>query len=978
MGRVAASIIAAAIATLALPAAASAQLSAGVAAVDASWHVGASAGQYASDGSFVEPAEGTFDPTVHSYRRRPSYGIQSRLQVRALVVAGPDGRVAIVKNDLYIPQDLLWRRTAQILERGSSGIGRENLTMAVSHNHSSPFYSSTSWGVWAFQDVFDVRFFEYYARKMARAVERAAARLRPVRVGAAVRQFDLTHRHSFGPAIADDGTPAGYPHSDADHDLTVVRFDDVSDPSHPKPLASLVSYSLHPEFLEGNDLISADYLGPLEKITDEETGATTIYVQNAVGTAEPERSTYHSIHQRLEFSHRDYAQAEFGARLMANAIVDAWQAVPGGSAGGGRHVPFTRSGPVRMIDRWYPGPFSHPYPGVSNCRTDKGLAGDPQLPVVGLPTCQGVQSGLEALSGELGLPDPPESPIPAIDPGLSTDDFQALGIPVPENYSAPSYTGLEEDIDVHLQAFRVGDILFTVCSCEQWADQARNIKTRTDRIAGNEYLGYDWGAQCRPAGDGGWICPNPGDPAQNLPPISDHEYRRMRAQVLNPANGWNEIANAPFAESEPVDPAQVKGNYTHDDSAANAALGYALTVPIAMGNDYNGYIASYREYQRGDHYRKALTGWGPHSSDYMATRLVTMGRQLKDPAYPLPLDQQQEQLLVAKAEADTAINDARAAALGAVGGRAIAAYKAALPNDGGEAQIVAEPADVERFGATFVTWNGGSNFTDNPFVRVERRVGAGWLPYADQSGAIPVTLRFPAGPDVASYLHGGQRWHWTATFEAFAAGFRTQEGRRATPAGTYRFAIDGRRRRGGRVVRYHLRSDPFEVMPWSGITVERLRVLEDGRIAFEVGPRRSLEVKDGGGAGIEVEGSGPDITAEVGPIDYPDSYRPRARFIKAIRTAFRDPAAPGDPLRLEWFCFTCSFRPWLDAGDAVSARVTIRGRNGGVRKVPARRIGGTWMTDAVLRPGQQAFVAAGGVEDEFGNFNGARSPTVGR
>ena len=47
-----------------------------------------------------------------------------------------------------------------------------------------------------------------------------------------------------------------------------------------------------------------------------------------------------------------------------------------------------------------------------------------------------------------------------------------------------------------------------------------------------------------------------------------------------------------------------------------------------MANDYNGYIATYREYQRGDHYRKALTAWGPHSSDYLASRLVAMGGHL--------------------------------------------------------------------------------------------------------------------------------------------------------------------------------------------------------------------------------------------------------------------------------------------------------------------------------------------------------------
>src|SRR3954454_2362542 len=252
----------AAIAVVALlaPAAAQAgQVRAGVAAVDASWHVGASAGQYASDGSFVSTDQG-IDPTTHSTRRASSYGIQSRLSARALVTQGSNGRrVALVKYDLYIPEDLLYRRVAQILEaRGTSGITRSNLTLAVTHDHSSPLYSSPSWGVWAFQDVIDVRFFNYYARQMASAVERAAAHMKPVRVGAEVVQFDKTHRHSFGPALADDGTPAGYPNADADHSLTVLRYDDVSDRRHPKPLATLVNFSLHPEMLEGNDLISAD------------------------------------------------------------------------------------------------------------------------------------------------------------------------------------------------------------------------------------------------------------------------------------------------------------------------------------------------------------------------------------------------------------------------------------------------------------------------------------------------------------------------------------------------------------------------------------------------------------------------------------------------------------------------------------------------------------------------------------------------
>src|SRR3954453_6742786 len=239
-------------AALAVPSAASAgQLKAGVGKVDASWHVGASAGQYATDGTSVSPDDGSYDPTVDAYRRRNSYGVQSRLDVRAIVVDGPapgtGDRFALVKNDFYIPQDLIWRRTAQLLEQehGELGIGRKNLTMAITHDHSSPFYASSSWGVWTFQDVFDIRFYNYYAQKMAEAVEKAATHLVPVRVGASVRTFDRTHRHSFGTATADDRTPAGYPPGHTDPDLTVVRFDDMSDPAHPKPLANILNFGLH-------------------------------------------------------------------------------------------------------------------------------------------------------------------------------------------------------------------------------------------------------------------------------------------------------------------------------------------------------------------------------------------------------------------------------------------------------------------------------------------------------------------------------------------------------------------------------------------------------------------------------------------------------------------------------------------------------------------------------------------------------------
>ena len=194
----------------------------------------------------------------------------------------------------------------------------------------------------------------------------------------------------------------------------------------------------------------------------------------------------------------------------------------------------------------------------------------------------------------------------------------------------------------------------------------------------------------------------------------------MRAQVLNPANGWNDPENAASAESEPPDPELIKGNFTHDDDAESARLGWALTVPIGMANDYNGYIASYREYQRGDHYRKALTGWGPHSMDYLATRLVTLGRLLRDPGHELPRDQAAERALQPKIDADMAANDTRARRCSARRPPpACRPTRRCCPTTARPRRARAAAATSSASRPRSSRWSGGSNYTDDP--RVVRR-----------------------------------------------------------------------------------------------------------------------------------------------------------------------------------------------------------------------------------------------------------------
>ncbi|MDQ4004774.1 MAG: hypothetical protein M3135_00525, partial [Actinomycetota bacterium] len=770
------------------------QAYAGAAAVDSTWHAGSSAGQYSSDGTITNGED--IDPYHHSTRREFSKGVQGREWVRALVVQGSDGeRYAVVTNDLYIPQDLLNRRVAGILAEydrlhpeAPTGITPENLTVSVSHSHSSPYYSSPSWGVWAFQDVFDIRFFEDLARDMAEAVIRASNAMVPVRMGAATFPFTVdgdpdspawVKKHSFGPAVADDGTPAGYPRWDTDRELSMVRFDDVSDPASPTPLANWVIWGLHPEDLEGNDLLASEYVNTTERILDRELGGVTLFSQNDTGTSESVDSSPGQVvtgtyplppHLRQEFSHRDYAQVDRLARILATGVTTAWRDVALGSSGQAvaphhRVVPFSTDFGVGVKDVRFAPPGYRLLPSVSSCRTENTFEGNPGVPVAGLPDCEYAWNRLGQPSPGDGLP---QNTSVTYDMLRDLCDDGIVAACVPDNTPGPSYTGLQETLQVHLQAIRLGDIGITICPCEQWADQSRNIKSRLDTVPGNLWYGWDYTANytdpawrpgviydgktdpatgellpghgpitlndwCIPNEDGTtWACKNPGNPrGDRMAPVSDYLFRRMKAQIYNDAAGWDDATNSFQAETEPYELDKVWGNFTHEELTE---FGYDMVITVGMSNDYWGYIASYREFQRGDHYRKSLTGLGPHSMDFLATRLTRMAAELnggpeveagpKDLAYTWDYEHQ----------------GARQEALGRAAGAYLPVYEAQMPQDGGTPGIQDQPADIERFDAARVSWTGGSNWTDIPHARVERCVvaltecdpgnDALWRPYA--------------------------------------------------------------------------------------------------------------------------------------------------------------------------------------------------------------------------------------------------------
>jgi hypothetical protein len=907
-------------------------LLAGVGVVDATWHVGASAGQYSSQQDVSDPLASEWDPNLQHVKNASSYGVASRLSVRALVLQNPgQPPVALVKNDNYLSQDVLTRRAAQLLAEHGSKVTYDHLLVSATHDHNSPYYATPAAGVWLFQDVMDLRMLEYQARAIASAVERAERSARPARLGATTVSFRDFQGNIAGAGVDDDGTPTGYPLHENDHGLTVLRVDGLDR----RPIATWVNYAQHGESLDGYDLISADWLAPFERYVDRATGVPVVFAQGSVGSAEgPYEHAYPKgkaprVLDRGEavpaiWAHLGYAQAERGTHLLSEAVLRAWRAIGSGHAA----MRMTDQAPVRMLTHWVAGPVSHPYPSVSNCRTGPTVDGDPGAPVLGLPDCERASDAFGQSLPAAGL----------------FDALRSTGVPIPANYDAASFGSVEENLRLKLQAVRIGDVLLASCACEPQSDLIKALETRTDRVTGNRWDGMDYADQkavddawpgrhvtaCRVAeGNQNVDCPDPRDVtgAKRIL-VSKDAFAHMQAQIHNPADGWDDPSYAPFANSEPTDVKEIKGNFTRRELTPQC--GYAVPVGLGHTGDYNGYTVSYREYQARDAYRKALTSYGSHTADYMVTRLMAMAQNLRC-GTPLPAEP-----LDALAAVDEQRQAAEATALGRLSAAALDGWSAQIPDSAGPARALVQPRSISRFAAASFRWVGGDNWTDNPVVVVQRQGRDGrWSTYATQAGEVQTVLDTPEGvvPSAVTYRNGGQQWTWTATFEAFDAYPRADVPGGQVPNGVYRFAVAGAIHQDGAAKPYRLVSQAFSVRPWTGLTASALQV-GAGQVRF---------------------------TTPV--VSYPRTYASPIRFVHDDKG--------GLPGADSVICKTCTFRPWATTGRVVSARVSVVDSRGHVvRTVAARRVGGTWVAHVRLATGQRAVILPGGLRDAYGETNG--------
>ena len=249
----------------------------------------------------------------------------ARSSCRALAQAP----VALIKNDNYLAQDMLVRRTGQILAEHGSKVTYGNLLVSATHDHNSPYYSTPAAGVWLFQDVdgpADVRVpgaRHRAGRRDRREVDAAGQAGRDHRAVPLLprqhRRLRRSPRTGRRPATRSSSTTTA---SRSSGSTTCAA-------SRSRPTSTTRQ---HGESMETTDLITADWLAPFQRFVDRATGAPVVFSQGSVGLRRgslrarlPGRRGRRSCATTASrsgeiWAHVDFAQTERGAHLLSDKV----------------------------------------------------------------------------------------------------------------------------------------------------------------------------------------------------------------------------------------------------------------------------------------------------------------------------------------------------------------------------------------------------------------------------------------------------------------------------------------------------------------------------------------------------------------------------------------------------------------------------------------------------------------------------------
>ena len=302
------------------------------------------------------------EPGVYSILFHPGKGIEEPPDVKATVIQRGDLKVAVVGADIYLMHEYLHRRVADLVEE-ETGIGRDQIFLAGSHNHSAPQPSHPSPGVWTLADGFDPRHFVYITHKVAEAIIEADRNRKPARLRVRKTDFRDVQFNIIGPSTIEmaseeedaeaEEITVGYPYEHFDGDLDLLYFDEADAPHD--PIALVFAFGMHPETLPNNHgLTSGEFPVHVERHLQERLGFPAMWLPGPLGDIEPDRGRSNEDHV---FWRESFGALHQMSPIIADAVEESLEALRADTEVEPEVEPFFRN-----ISRDIPGTEDFPFP----------------------------------------------------------------------------------------------------------------------------------------------------------------------------------------------------------------------------------------------------------------------------------------------------------------------------------------------------------------------------------------------------------------------------------------------------------------------------------------------------------------------------------------------------------------------------------------------------------------------------------------
>ena len=258
-----------------------------------------------------------------SLKARYATEVHDELHAKALVLDDGTTQLAFVICDVIcVPRETCDAAKALIVER--AGIPGDRVLIAGTHTHSAPAMKP------GFETVPDPGYLDFFSTRVADAVQLAAGRAQPARLGCGVGKeprcvFNRRFRMKDGTVKMNPG----YNNPDivetvgpTDPDIAALFVETVDG----QPIAVLANYALHYVGAPGHT-VSADYFGLFAEELQRMAGAEFIaMLSNGCSGDINNIDVYHPPTDR-----RPFAQTRRVARMVAAEVWRTWQTVPMGT-----------------------------------------------------------------------------------------------------------------------------------------------------------------------------------------------------------------------------------------------------------------------------------------------------------------------------------------------------------------------------------------------------------------------------------------------------------------------------------------------------------------------------------------------------------------------------------------------------------------------------------------------------------------------